>query len=47
MPFTWLTTETTTDNFLSKALDFTMRWPQGYKYWKILPDSAPSLNLEK
>jgi hypothetical protein len=37
------------DKFLSKALEFYNEMtPQGYNLLKkILPDSAPSLNLEK
>jgi hypothetical protein len=50
MPYTALATrDKNPDKFLSKALEFYNEMtPQGYNLLKkILPDSAPSLNLEK
>jgi hypothetical protein len=48
MPYGLATADKDPDTFLTKALDFTMKWPRKVIiYWKkILPDSAPSLNLK-
>jgi hypothetical protein len=48
MPFTVSHCDNNRDDFLSKALEFYNEMtPQGYNLLKKIPDSAPSLNLEK